>query len=172
MHLHRIALEGISSFAGVYRPADIEIQGSKHTPIGAHLVPEKVEHMCDYVNEKWHSSTPLHLAAYVLWRLNWIHPFTDGNGRTSRACSYLVLCLRLGHPLYARKSIPAQIADNKKPYYDALEAADKSSETDGDLVNVEQLEDLLSVLLTRQLLDVLETAQGSKDRSISKPSLG
>jgi Fic family protein len=51
LHLHRIALEGISSYAGNYRPAGIEIHGSRHQPVGAHLVPGEVEEMCDYINE-------------------------------------------------------------------------------------------------------------------------
>ena len=80
LSLHRRALEGISSFAGVFRPGGIEIKGSKHEPPGAHLVPELVEQMCDYVNEDWAKSSALHLAAYILWRMNWIHPFVDGNG--------------------------------------------------------------------------------------------
>lgn len=108
--LHRAALEGISSYAGNFRPAGIEIKGSKHQPVGAHLVPEKIEEMCDYVNENWKDKSPLHLAAYVMWRLNWIHPFTDGNGRTARAASYLVLCTRLGYRLPGTNTIPDQIA--------------------------------------------------------------
>src|SRR3984893_12130419 len=88
--LQREALTGISSYAGNYRPGGVAIEGSKHEPVGAHLVPELVEDMCDYVNEHWNESTPIHLAAYVMWRLNWIHPFADGNGRTSRIVSYVV----------------------------------------------------------------------------------
>lgn len=87
LHLHRIALKGLSSYAGNFRPSGIEIGGSKHEPVGAHMVPEEVEHMCDYVNDNWEKSSPIHLAAYALWKLNWIHPFTDGNGRTARALS-------------------------------------------------------------------------------------
>src|SRR5260370_40113250 len=83
--LHRIALQGISAFAGVWRPAGIEIGGSKHKPPGAHLVAALVEELCDYVNENWGKKSALHLCAYVLWRLNWIPSFFDGNGRTARA---------------------------------------------------------------------------------------
>jgi len=72
--LQRIALEGLSSYAGNFRPAGIEIGGSRHKPPGAHMVPEEVEHMCDYINENWEQSSPVHLAAYALWKLNWIHP--------------------------------------------------------------------------------------------------
>ena len=117
LHLHRIALEGISSYAGNFRPAGIEIGGSRHQPAGAHQVPELVEDLCDYINTNWESRTAIHLAAYVLWKLNWIHPFTDGNGRTSRAASYLVLCCKIGSVLPGKKTIPDQIAENKQPYY-------------------------------------------------------
>lgn len=68
--LQREALAGISSYAGNYRPGGVAIEGSKHEPVGAHLVPALVEDMCDYVNDNWDSSTPLHLAAYLMWRLN------------------------------------------------------------------------------------------------------
>jgi Fic family protein len=158
-HLHRIALEGISSYAGNFRPAGIEIGGSKHLPPGAHLVPSQIEGMCDYVNDNWQSMSPINLSAYALWRLNWIHPFTDGNGRTARAISYLVLCLKLGFPLYGGDSVPAQIAADKKPYYDALEAADTAWSKE-DAVDVSVLEELLETLLARQLLSVLKKARG------------
>ena len=48
------------------------------------MVAELVEDMCDYVNENWEAKSAIHLAAYIMWRLNWIHPFADGNGRLSR----------------------------------------------------------------------------------------
>ena len=92
--LQREALAGISSYAGNYRPGGVAIEGSKHEPVAAYLVPELVEDMCDYVNDHWNESTPIHLAAYLMWRLNWIHPFADGNGRTSRIVSYVVLSIR------------------------------------------------------------------------------
>jgi len=30
------------------------------------MVAEEVEHMCDYINENWEKSLPVHLAAYAL----------------------------------------------------------------------------------------------------------
>ena len=158
LHLHRIALEGISSYAGNWRPAGIEIGGSKHQPVGAHQVPEKIEEMCDYVNDNWGKSSPVHLSAYALWRLNWIHPFTDGNGRTARALSYLLLCLRLGYRVPGKKTIPEQIASDKMPYYRALEAAD--TEWKAGKLNLSELERLLGDLLAIQLASIHEQAMG------------
>jgi hypothetical protein len=59
LSLHRRALEGISSFAGVFRPGGIEIKGCKHAPPGAHLVPELLEQMRDYISENWTKASPL-----------------------------------------------------------------------------------------------------------------
>lgn len=153
--LHREALRGISSYAGNFRPANVEIQGSKHQPPGAHLVPELVEELCDYVNENW-ERTAVHLAAYVMWRLNWIHPFPDGNGRTSRAISCFVLCVRSGSWLPGTNTIPEQISHDKRPYYTALEAADLAW-TAGK-VDLSGMEALLSDMLAKQLVDYHSSA--------------
>jgi Fic family protein len=159
LSLHRRALEGISSFAGVFRPGGIEIKGSKHTPPGAHLVPELLEQMCDYINENWTKLSPLHLAAYALWRMNWIHPFVDGNGRTSRVVSYLVLCVRLGYVLPGTVTIPEQISKNKDPYCQALESADKANA--GGKLDLSGMEKLLEALLANQLVSVIDAARSS-----------
>jgi Fic family protein len=161
LDLHRYALEGISSYAGNFRPAGIEIKGSKHKPPGAHIVPEAIEAMCDYVNDHWQTSSALHLAAYVLWRLNWIHPFTDGNGRTARATSYLVLCAKLHERLPGTKTIPELIAINKLPYYRALEGADEAS--GGGKIDLTAMEEYLSELLAKQLLSVHQAAKGGNE---------
>lgn len=155
--LHRVALEGLSVFAGNWRPAGVAIRGSAHEPVGAHLVAELVEEMCDYVNEHW-DKTAIHLAAYVMWRLNWIHPFDDGNGRTSRMLSYLVLCVRLGQHLPGKRTIPEQIAEDRTPYYKALDVADQAN-MEGQ-VDVSAMEKVLTGLLANQLLEVYQDATG------------
>ncbi|HKR62102.1 MAG TPA: Fic family protein [Thermoanaerobaculia bacterium] len=154
LQLQRLALKGLSAYAGVFRPAGVDIGGSKHKPVEAHLVPARIEEMCDYVDDNW-SKPPIHLMAYVLWRTNWIHPFTDGNGRTARAAAYLVLCIRLGYRLPGTKTIPELIAADKDPYYAALESADA-----GDLTILEKL---LAALLAQQLYDVHRVATEGGD---------
>jgi Fic family protein len=155
--LHRAALEGISPLAGVWRPGGVEIHGSRHTPPQAWEVAERIEELCDYVNEKWRQKKPLHLAAYVMWRLNWIHPFTDGNGRTSRAVSYMVLCIRLNSLLPGKLTIPQQIEQEKTPYYRALEAADDAwAEGRIDLTAMKQL---VGAMLAKQLHAIYEESE-------------
>jgi Fic family protein len=157
--LHRDALLGVHPLAGNFRPSTVEIKGSKHIPPDAWQVPQLVEELCDYVNDNWETATPLHLAAYVMWRLNWIHPFADGNGRTARAVSYLVLCMKMGGRIPGTRTIPDLISENKTPYYDALEAADKSLASQR-AIDLTQLEEVLGNLLAEQLVSALEEASG------------
>jgi Fic family protein len=160
LRLNRVALDGLNPLAGVFRPDEMTIGKSRHNPPPPDLVPALVEDMCDYVNENVGEKTPVHLAAYLLWRTNWIHPFDDGNGRTARATSYAVLCICLGYELPGTKTIPEHLAGEKAPYYRALEAADeawKKKQTD-----VTELEALLEDALAKQLLEVHEKATGKK----------
>jgi len=60
----------------------------------------------------------------ALWRLNWIHPFIEGNGRTARAACYYLLCVKHGAILPGRKIVPERIRENREPYYAALKSAD------------------------------------------------
>ncbi len=159
--LHREALRDLSVNAGRYRPACVEIGGSKHEPIGAHLVPEEVERMCDYVNENWNTKSAIHLSAYVMWRLNWIHPFDDGNGRTSRIVSYLVLCLKAKMKLPGSNTIPEQISETKLPYYDALEDADKKWLS--GVLDLSAMEKLIDSMLAAQLCSVHSIARAENE---------
>ncbi len=161
LSLHRAALDGISSTAGVWRPAGIEIGGSEHTPPQAFEVPERIEELCDYVNEKWTEKKPLHLAAYVMWRLNWIHPFTDGNGRTSRAVSYLVLCVRLKALLPGKLTIPQQIEQDRTPYYKALEESDVAWAA--GRIELTAMKQLLGSMLAKQLHAIYEQSEAGAE---------
>lgn len=154
--LHKAALEGLSHVAGTWRPAPVAISKSRHAPPHESQVPSLIEEMCDWVNDGWNSKSALELCSYIMWRLNWIHPFLDGNGRTSRAVSYLVLCARLGDRLPGRLTIPEQIAEDREPYYAALESADEAWAE--DRLDLSQMESLLRSTLARQLASVFESA--------------
>ena len=121
-------------------------------------MPALTEDLCEYVNEKFDACSALHLAAYVMWRINWIHPFDDGNGRTARATSYLVLCVKLRNRLPGKPTIPDLIAEQKGPYYKALEVAD-AAWAEGRL-DLTALESLLESHLAAQLVSAVEEARG------------
>ena len=118
--------------------------------------------MCEYIQSLWSDRSPIHLSSYVMWRLNWIHPFVDGNGRTSRAVSYLVLCAKLGYRLPGTKTIPERIAEEKRPYYAALGQADKAWQE--GRVDVSEMERPLESHLEAQLAEIRQQAiSGNRD---------
>ena len=157
--LQRIAIQGIYTCAGNFRNGPITIGGSIHDPPPHGEVQRLVQEMCDYANGGTDKS-PIHTASYLLWRLNWIHPFSGGNGRTSRAVSYLALCVRLGFPLPGKITIPEQIVANRQPYYDALDEADAIWKAE-HRVDVSKMETLMSNMLAKQLVNIHETATNS-----------
>lgn len=154
--LHRIAIQDVYTCAGNYRHDPVVIYGTDHQPPPWVNISRLVEEMCDYVNENWTTFTTIHLSAFVMWRIYWIHPFAGENGRTSRAVSYLVLCAKLGYRLPGTNTIPEQIVANRQPYYQALDAADLAFSQ--GIINVSKMEELLSALLARQLSDVFKSA--------------
>ncbi len=164
LDLNRCAIDGLNAHAGNFRPAGIGINESKHEPPGAHLVPELVEELCDYVNDRWDEKSAIHLSSFIMWRLNWIHPFADGNGRTSRAVAYLVLCVKQGMLLPGHKTIPEQIVDRRKPYYEALEKADERYKETGKFTEdiVAEMESLMGTMLAVQLKSAFDAAVGNE----------
>jgi Fic family protein len=158
--LQGVAVQGLQPKPGEFRNNTVGIAQSDHQPPAPHLVPNLVVEMCDYVNDNLHDRTPFHIAAYIMWRHNWIHPFTDGNGRTSRTLSYLVLSIVLGYELPGSPTIPEQIQSDRSSYFDALVAADKAWEN-GE-IDVSMMETLLKNLLGKQPLSVIETASGEQ----------
>jgi Fic family protein len=115
--------------------------------------------MCDYVNDNLHEKTAFHLAAFVMWRLNWMHPFSDGNRRTSRVASYIVLSVALKTLLPGSPSIPQQIQAYRTAYFRALEHADNAYAATKE-VNVSEMESAIRNMIAKQLLSVIERADG------------
>jgi Fic family protein len=166
LELQRLAVNQIYRCAGHFRDGPVVIGGGTHRPPDHSEVVTNVQAMCDYVNRHWQTpGNAVHLSAYVMWRLNWIHPFFGGNGRSSRAASYLVLCARLGFLLPGVKSIPDLIVANREPYYAALRSADRACESGGR--DVSAMEDLLSSLLAQQLVSFHELATGRQPNAHS-----
>jgi len=162
LQLQAEAVKGIELYPGQWRVGTAKITHSDHNPPGPHLVENLVTEMCDYVNDNFHEFTAFYLASFIMWRLNWIHPFSDGNGRTSRILSYLVLNVKLGYVLPGMPNIPIQIEANRDPYYNALKAADKIY-VEEHRFDLTKMETMLRGMLARQLLSVIETADGEAD---------
>lgn len=115
---HSLILQSIDrKNAGVYRSQAVMILGSSHLPPAHFEVPEKMEACLAWFNQQNQTLHPVLLAAEMHERVVSIHPFIDGNGRTSRLVMNLLL-MQYGYPI-------ANISgdkENRFRYYDALES--------------------------------------------------
>ncbi|MBA3705928.1 MAG: Fic family protein, partial [Bacteroidetes bacterium] len=115
--IHAIVLQGIDKEnAGAYRKVDVRISGSKHLPPSHYRLPELMEAYIFFYKKNRKKIHPVLLAADMHEKLVAVHPFVDGNGRTSRLVMNLIL-LQNGYPI-------ANISGeqiNRLAYYNALE---------------------------------------------------
>jgi Fic family protein len=135
---------------------DVRIRGSEHKLPPAAQVPTLVSDLVAKLNAERESVPALDRAGYALWRINWIHPFAGGNGRTARAVSYSVICIDIGVVPPGTRQFPAVIYDKRDAYVEALKRADASELTTGtpDLADVRQI---IEDALLRQLAGVIDS---------------
>jgi Fic family protein len=115
--IHGIVLYGIDrENAGVYRKLPVAIAGSKHLPPQPYLLQDLMEDYFRFYELNKNDLHPVILAAEMHERLVSIHPFIDGNGRTSRLIMNFIL-LQHGFPL----AIIGGDYESRVAYYDALE---------------------------------------------------
>ncbi|MDD2293885.1 MAG: Fic family protein [Bacteroidales bacterium] len=118
LQIHAIILRGIDrDNAGRFRTVPVLISGSRHTPPQPYLIEKQMEDfLCRYQEMETVKEHPIKIAAYLHDELVRIHPFIDGNGRTSRLLMNLYL-LRHGYVIVSLKGD----AESKIAYYKALE---------------------------------------------------
>jgi Fic family protein len=150
--LNHVAVAAISQFGGRFRKEPIYV--GNHIPPHFNEVPELMDRFISFIHENWFNASPTQLAAYGLWRLNWIHPFIEGNGRTARAVCYYLLCVREGRLLPGRKIVPERIREARDPYVAALRASDRA--WDRGNLDLAQMEAYLAGLMADQLREAQE----------------
>jgi len=119
--LHQlITLDTDKEWAGVYRNANVIITGTSHQPPDALEVPIKMRALILWLQRNHADLHIVELAALLHHRLVHIHPFFDGNGRTSRLLMNLLL-MQNGFPL------TIILKNDRKKYYRVLAQADQNN---------------------------------------------
>ena len=148
------AITCLHTNAGEFRPCEVTVgqEPNIHFPPAHFRVQALMDDLINTVNRGWETTETIFLSAYVLWRLNYIHPFINGNGRTARAASYFVLCLKSGGLLPGKTILPELLRVERARYVDALKMADASMQS--GTLDLSALHSLMSELLQRQLASV------------------
>jgi len=77
------AITCLHTNAGEYRPCEATV--GEYEPPAHFRISALMDDFTNTVNHGLVKNDSVVLAVYVLWRLNYIHPFINGNGRTARA---------------------------------------------------------------------------------------
>lgn len=119
LSIHNLILRGIHpEDAGRYRKVQVMIKGSLFMPPQPYMVAKEMEDFYIWYETNKNKLHPIILAAEMHERLVTIHPFIDGNGRTSRLVMNLIL-LQNG---YVIANIKGDY-DSRMQYYQSLETA-------------------------------------------------
>lgn len=110
--IHAILMENIL-IGGVYRNHEVRITGSKHKPPTPNNMYIEIKNF--FANLPYKTEfNPIELAAYTHAEFVRIHPFEDGNGRTSRLLMNYQLMINGFFPISINK-------EERLSYYEALE---------------------------------------------------
>ena len=146
LSLNYHAITCLHGNAGVLRPCQVTV--GDYLPPPPWEVAPRMSMFIDEVNRYWESADPVWLSCFILWRLNHIHPFVNGNGRTARVACYYVLCLKAGAWLDGDVLLPELLRRERPSYVAALKHADASLLT-GQL-DLTELHKLVTDLLNEQ----------------------
>lgn len=111
---------------GQYRQRAVSIAQSNHSPPDAVLVPAYMGELVDFINRADKPKYDLMKIALAHHRFGWIHPFSNGNGRTVRLLTYALL-IKYGFNVQAGGRVlnpTAVFCNDRTRYYEMLALAD------------------------------------------------
>lgn len=104
-----------------YRTEDVVVQSARgeivHRAPSADQVPAMMQQWLDFVGDE--EMPPLIKACIAHFYFVYVHPFVDGNGRTARALTYMIL-LQSGYGFFRYISISDILAGERGRYYRAI----------------------------------------------------
>ena len=120
--IHSLILKNIDDEnKGKYRTTNVIISGAEHKPPQSFEVQSKMQEFIKKYNENITKLHPIELASFVHIEFVKIHPFIDGNGRTSRLLMNLEL-IKAGFPPVVIK------LEDRLEYYKALDIANNEND--------------------------------------------
>ena len=123
LYAHKILMGEVLTTAGSFRTSNVRV--------GTHIAPQSI-----FVPElmqqlfQWLTKSDEHLllkSAIFHYEFEFIHPFSDGNGRVGRLWQSVILYHF--NPLFASLPIESIVRDNQENYYKAIEKSTELGES-------------------------------------------
>ena len=122
---HKLLMKGLISSAGRFRTGGVGIiKGSQLTHLAppAKMVRSLLNNLFTYLKK---DKDPLLIKSCVFhYEMEFIHPFSDGNGRMGRLWQTVIL--KKYNPLFSFLPVETVIKKRQSDYYSALSKADKA----------------------------------------------
>lgn len=148
--LNFYAVQYLSEQPGQYREGRNVTVGQHNPPQWEDVEPLMVR-FWENLSRLWDRMSPVEAAAFAIWSVNHIHPFLEGNGRSSRALCFFILCVKYNWWLPGKLSLPEQIRLHHRPRYcEILNRMDSVMDHAG-LTDLSEMTSFLNELLTDQL---------------------
>ncbi|MDR0485180.1 MAG: Fic family protein [Elusimicrobiota bacterium] len=125
---HNLMTAGLVKEAGVYRASDVGVfDGTKIVHLGARpqYIAGLVKDLFEWAEKS--DAHPLIKSSIVHFEIEFIHPFSDGNGRMGRLWQALILSK--WRAIFAWLPIETIIYENQIDYYDVLGRAEKTADS-------------------------------------------
>lgn len=122
---HQVLMNGLVPKPGCLRTTNVGVvKGSQvtHMAPAGHMVKSLVKQLFQYL--KNYKDIVLIKSCVFHYEFEFIHPFTDGNGRMGRLWQTLILMQE--YPVFEFLPVESLIKQNQDSYYKSLSLADKS----------------------------------------------
>ena len=134
---------------GIYRNTDVIITGAKHTPPTPNDMYNQLRFFYEDLEKNIENMDAIELATWTHAEFVRIHPFIDGNGRTSR--------LIMNYQLMKNGFLPISIkAEDRLEYYNVLDLY----ATTGDIRPFEKLIEELEMKRLDEINKIIEQQMG------------
>ena len=144
---HGVMMMALADDAGRFRHQGVGVFSEKGL---VHMAPpaDRVPLLMDDLFQ-WLSKAKDHLlirSCVFHYEFEFIHPFSDGNGRTGRLWQSLILGKL--HPLFEHLPVENMIYDNQEAYYNAIQASTAAADS-GPFIDF-MLQEILNTLKVHQ----------------------
>lgn len=133
LRAHGVLMRGLAADAGRYRRGNVGVlAGSRvaHVAPQAKRVPALMQDLFAFLVDA--DASPLIKACVFHYELEFIHPFSDGNGRAGRLWQHALLCAY--SPVLAHVPTESLIKARQREYYSALAQSDRAGNADAFII--------------------------------------
>lgn len=148
---HKIMMDGLVKDAGSFKSGNVGVYAGDrliHAGTPAKYVPDLMQQLFIWLKQS--SYHPLVKSCIFHYEFEFIHPFSDGNGRTGRLWQSLIL--QKWKEVFTWIPVETLVHENQDAYYKVLQCADKAGDS-------RKFVEFMLNMIRNALKEIIETRQ-------------